>query len=145
MPTGFIGRYLTWIGQGSLDVVEIAAVEAVTTIRAKRLLGEFGSAVVAVRADAAGFATGRLGRGVANFDDAIGGFMAGYSVEHADVTVADSGAFAEVVNYTKGNTHTVWHFGDIRAETGIETFLRAAGLVLRENAGFRSVLAAGRP
>ena len=143
-----------------LDAIEFAAVEAITTIRAKRLLGMFPSTVLAVRPDDEKIASSPT-RGVADFDDAIAVFMSRFAVEHADIVLADSTVLAEAtdsgegrVQYCppcsppvttdrapEGNPYTIWRFGDLRPDTDVETFLQAAELVLRQSPGFRFVLA----
>lgn len=136
-----------------LDAVDFAADEAITTIRAKRLLGIFPSTVLAVRPAAA--------QGIGGFDDAIATFLSHYALEHADVVLTDSTVLAEAIDSgggriqqclpcsppvtrdhaTGGGAYTVWHVGDLRPDAGIETFLQAAELLLRQNPGFRFVLA----
>ncbi len=145
-----------------LDAVDFAAAEAITTIRAKRLLGMFPSTTLAVRPDAEGMGTSAV-QDVGAFDDAIAAFMSRYALEQADVVLADSTALVEAIDSgrgriqhclpcsppvtvtashaSSGDAYTVWHLGDLRPETGIETFLQAAELLLRQNAEFRFVFA----
>lgn len=143
-----------------LDAVDFAAAEAITTIRAKRLLGMFPSTTMAVQPGAEGTTTSAA-QDVGDFDDAIAAFMSRFSLEQADVVLADSTVLVEAIDSgrgliqrclpcsppvttshaTAGEVYTVWHFGDLRPGTGIETFLQAAELLLHQNSAFRFVLA----
>ncbi|NUR59077.1 MAG: glycosyltransferase [Catenulispora sp.] len=143
-----------------LDAIDFAAAEAITTIRAKRLLGMFPSTILAVRPGPEGMATSGA-RDIDDFDEAIAEFMSRYALDQADVVLADSTVLAEAIDggggrmqycppssppvaashATAGDAYTIWHFGDLRPDAGVETFLQAAELLLHQNPEFRFVLA----
>ncbi|HET9168253.1 MAG TPA: glycosyltransferase family A protein [Actinospica sp.] len=129
--------------EAALDAVELTPAEAITTIRAKRLLGEFSSTALCVRPDS-DIAD------AANFDDAIASFAARYALEHADALLAESaprGGSAVVARAGSRRmadpdpARTAWFLGDLRPDAGLETFLAAAEAVLRRERDFRFFVA----
>ena len=151
----------------TFDVVEFssAAGEALTCVRAKRLLGEFAGTVLLVRTgtelDIAGQARHRT---PLTLERAIDDFARDYITAHADGLLTDvtptvierhrSDADAEVGPPLErapiwiapfvpgplgtpalripevGAALTIWHLGEVTPQSGIDTFLDAAQLVL---------------
>lgn len=135
--------------EAALDAVELAPVEAIATVRAKRLLGEFSSTALCVRPDADVAGAADAGADASDVDGAIASFAARYALEHADAVLADSsacGVFAEVARGARrmadpDPARTAWFLGDVRPDAGLETFLDAAEAVLRREPGFRFFVA----
>jgi glycosyltransferase involved in cell wall biosynthesis len=150
----------------ALDVLDFADAggEALTVIRAKRLLGEFSRTVVAVTA--APWSTvshGAAAHEPVRFEAGIDAFAERYCREHADAVIACSAAVAPetgrpddrllvrppaplpdglppLADFEPEAARTVWHLGDLRPGAGLDTLLRAADLVLEREPRFRFVL-----
>src|SRR4051794_13891227 len=115
---------------GDLDVVEFldAGAEGLSTIRAKRLLGEFpGTTLCVVRCPWSTAADGPAAHRPLTADHQFTVFAERYCTEHADVTTAVTTSVAPAASRTGPE---VWRLGAYRPDAGIETFLDAAALVL---------------
>jgi glycogen synthase len=140
------------------DVIEFSSAdaEALTTVRAKRLLGEFTgtSLVVRMGAELEGDTGHRAAR---DLEGSIDDFARSYIATHADtlltdtpVNCSDADVLASVVSSriqvapfvpdplgalvvripALGAAMTIWHLGELRPGSGIDTFLAAARIVL---------------
>ncbi len=134
-------------GKRSLDTVEFldAGAEGLTTIRAKRLLGEFtGTTLVVTRNPWATAEEGPEAHRPARLDRPLTAFAERYCVEHADVVLPP--AVCPPVPATPPGrpdpeaVRLVWWLGPLRPGAGLDTFLAAAARVLEADPGFRFVL-----
>ena len=141
------------------DVVEFSSAtgEALTVVRAKRLLGEFADTALVVRTGSEfEVAAGSPREASLTLEHSIDSFARGYVFAHADVLLTDtpprnaaaleSGvgrAPVEVAPFVPGPRGmpalripevgavlTIWHLGELTPESGIDTFLDAAQIVL---------------
>jgi GT2 family glycosyltransferase/glycosyltransferase involved in cell wall biosynthesis len=143
------------------DVVEFssAAGEALTAIRAKRLLGEFGDTALVVRMGSEfEIAPDSSRELLLTLENSIDSFARDYVLTHADALLTDTPprdvesldaaltvgrAPVEVAPFVPGPRGaptlripevgavlTIWHLGELTAESGIDTFLDAAQIVL---------------
>ncbi|OXM65717.1 glycosyltransferase [Amycolatopsis vastitatis] len=122
---------------GDLDVAEFldAGAEGLTTIRAKRLLGEFpGTTLSVVRCPWSTAADGPAAYRPLTADHQFTVFAERYCAEHADVTTTVTTSVTPVARRTGPG---VWRLGAYRPDAGIETFLEAAALVLDVHPGTR--------
>jgi glycosyltransferase involved in cell wall biosynthesis len=146
---------------GPFDVVEFssAAGEALTCVRAKRLLGEFADTALVVRMGTELEVTPAAPREVSlTLENSIDAFARDYVLAQADALLTDTQprnvvsldapsipgrAPVEVAPFVPGprgvpTLHipevgavlTIWHLGEVTAESGIDTFLDAAQIVL---------------
>jgi glycosyltransferase involved in cell wall biosynthesis len=149
-----------------LDVVEFvdASGEALTVLRAKRLLGEFATArIVVVLSPWASAADGPRESGPVGVDGMITAVAERYCREHADVLLAGSRRAAgcagslpvpvmlrppgpvpvdlpRAVRPRPAAVRTVLRLGTLRPGSGLDVFLRAAEAVLAREPGFRFVV-----
>jgi GT2 family glycosyltransferase/glycosyltransferase involved in cell wall biosynthesis len=149
-----------------LDVVEFvdAGGEALTVLRAKRLLGEFPRTRIAVVLNPwSSAAGGPDGHRPGIVSGLITAFAERYCREHADVLVADSRRTAQCAEPSRAPValrppgpvpgrlprprparpaaaRTVLHLGTVRPGSGVDVFLRAAELLLAQQPGFRFVV-----
>jgi GT2 family glycosyltransferase len=145
----------------SFDVVEFSSAtgEALTAVRAKRLLGEFADTALVVRMGAEFEVTAGTPREMSlSLESSIDSFSREYVLTHADALLTDTpprdvvsleersvGARApvEVAPLLPGPRGvaalripevgavlTIWHLGELNPESGIDTFLKAAEIVL---------------
>jgi GT2 family glycosyltransferase len=143
------------------DVVEFSSAtgEALTTVRAKRLLGEFADTALVVRMGAELEVLPATGREVSlTLENSIDSFAQDYILTHADALLTDTPPHAVgslgapfIVGRTPvhvapflpgprgiptlripevGAVLTIWHLGELTPESGIDTFLEAAQIVL---------------
>ncbi|MEU0529528.1 glycosyltransferase [Amycolatopsis tolypomycina] len=122
---------------GDLDVVEFldAGAEGLSTIRAKRLLGEFGgTTLTVVRCPWSTAGGGPAAHRPLTAEHQFTGFAERYCAEHADVTTAVTTSVTPTASRTRP---AVWRLGAYRPDAGIETFLDAAALVLDAHPGTR--------
>ena len=115
---------------GDLDVAEFldAGAEGLSTIRAKRLLGEFGGTTLSVvRCPWSTAAGGPAAHRPLTAEHQFTAFAERYCAEHADVTTTVATSVTPIANRTRPG---VWRLGAYRPDAGIETFLEAAALVL---------------
>src|SRR5262249_21317790 len=146
-----------------LDALEFADAggEAMTVLRAKRLLGDFATTTIAVTL--APWATAAPGL-PADYGALITAFAERYCREHADAIVATSPLVARGIRrpvllrpplepardrapalvgaapMPEDDSRTVVRLGALRPGAGVETFLRAAEIVLSRAPDFRFVL-----
>ena len=122
---------------GDLDVVEFldAGAEGLSTIRAKRLLGEFGGTTLSVvRCPWSTAAGGPAAHRPLTAEHQFTVFAERYCAEHADVTTTVPTSVPPIASRTRPG---VWRLGAYRPDAGIETFLEAAALVLDVHPGTR--------
>ena len=122
---------------GDLDVAEFldAGAEGLSTIRAKRLLGEFGGTTLrVVRCPWSTAAGGPAAHRPLTAEHQFTGFAERYCTEHADVTTTVTTSVTPTASRTRP---AVWRLGAYRPDAGIETFLEAAALVLDVHPGTR--------
>ncbi len=143
------------------DVVEFssAAGEALTAVRARRLLGEFASTALVVRMGAEFEVVAGIPREVSlTLEKSIDSFARDYVLMHADALLTDTPprdvtsleapsivarAPVRIAPFVPGprGAHTlsipevgavmtIWHLGELTPESGIDTFLDAAQVVL---------------
>ncbi len=143
------------------DVVEFSSStgEALTAVRAKRLLGEFADTALVVRMGAEfEVAAGAPGEMLLTLENSIDSFARDYVLTHADGLLADVAPGdaaslearsiagrrpAEVAPFLPaprgvpalripevGAVLTIWHVGELTPLSGIDTFLGAAQIVL---------------
>jgi glycosyltransferase involved in cell wall biosynthesis len=147
---------------GGLDAAEFsdAGGEALTTLRARRLLGDLAGTTIGVTLEPWSAPSGRAG-----VETALIAFAERYSREHADVVIACSEAAASAAGPLGGRlrmrrpapppavpdraaarppdppaARTVVRFGDLRDGAGLVTFLDAAERVLEREPRWRFVL-----
>jgi Glycosyl transferase family 2/Glycosyl transferases group 1 len=145
----------------SFDVVEFSSAtgEALTAVRAKRLLGEFADTALVVRMGAEFEVTAGTPRDMSlSLESSIDSFSREYVLTHADALLTDTPpgdvvsleersvggrARVEVAPFLPGPRGvpalripevgavlTIWHLGELNPESGIDTFLKAAEIVL---------------
>lgn len=125
---------------GDLDVIEFldAGAEGLSTIRAKRLLGEFpGTTLTVVRCPWSTAADGPAAHRPLTAEHQFTAFAERYCAEHADVTTTVTTSVTPAAGRTRPE---VWRLGAYRPDAGIETFLEAAALVLETHPETRFVL-----
>jgi GT2 family glycosyltransferase/glycosyltransferase involved in cell wall biosynthesis len=154
------------------DVVEFssAAGEALTCVRAKRLLGEFADTALVVRMGAELEVTPVASREVSlTLEKSIDAFARAYVLAQADALLTDTRPRdvvlldaplivgrppVEVAPFVPGpravpTLHipevgailTIWHLGEVTAESGIDTFLDAAQIVLADEPQAKFIVA----
>jgi GT2 family glycosyltransferase len=153
------------------DVVEFSSIngEALTAVRAKRLLGEFADTALVVRMGVEFEVTRGTPREVSlTLEHSIDAFAAGYVLTHADALLTDTPprdvgsldasvarrAPIEVAPFVPGPhgvptmripevgaVLTMWHLGELSQESGIDTFLDAAQIVLANEPQARFIVA----
>ncbi|HWF40947.1 MAG TPA: hypothetical protein VN683_02575, partial [Acidothermaceae bacterium] len=140
------------------DVVEFSSLngEALTAVRAKRLLAEFANTALVVRMGAEVEVAPGTPREVSlTLENSIDSFARDYVLAHADALLTDtpprdidaaSGAARAPIHVAPfvpgprgvptlripevGAVLTIWHLGELTPESGIDTFLDAAQIVL---------------
>jgi GT2 family glycosyltransferase/glycosyltransferase involved in cell wall biosynthesis len=148
-------------GEQPFDVVEFSSAggEALTAVRAKRLLGEFADTALVVRMGAEfEVAAGMPYEVSLTLENSIDSFARDYVLAHADALLTDTPprdveslqarsvgrrAPFQVAPFVPGPRGvpalrvpevgavlTIWHLGELTAESGIDTFLDAAQIVL---------------
>ncbi|MCT9930237.1 glycosyltransferase [Planotetraspora sp. A-T 1434] len=155
--------YDTLREHGPFDVIEFSHTggEALTVLRARRLLGEFASATIAVTLTPWHSATGagaRSGPGAhrpVTYHSMIAEFAEGYCRARADVVIAESVAVARTSSRPvtlrrpsppdlpgKGMSEerTVLRLGALHPGSGVEAFLRAAERVAEKDPDLRFTL-----
>lgn len=156
----------------AFDVVEFSSAngEALTAVRAKRLLGEFARTALVVRMGAEFEITASTPREVSlTLEDSIDSFSRDYVLTHADALLADTRprdvrslearpvverapvAVAPFVPGPRGvpalhipevgAALTIWHLGELNPESGIDVFLDAAQIVLAHEPRARFLVA----
>lgn len=129
-----------------LDIVEFlnAGAEGLSTIRARRLLGEFPATTIAVaRCPWATIDDDPAANRPLTVADRFTAFAERYCTEHADVAHAvEVPVETPVGSSPRGWTspREVWRLGAYRPAAGIDTFLAAAGLILDADPYVRFVL-----
>jgi GT2 family glycosyltransferase len=152
------------------DVVEFSSVngEALTAVRAKRLLGEFADTALVVRMGAEfEVARGMQREASLTLENSIDSFARDYVLTHADALLTDTrprdgsldALFAghapvEIAPFVPGPRGvpmlripevgavlTIWHLGELTPESGIDTFLDAAQIVLANEPRARFIVA----
>lgn len=142
------------------DVVEFSSVngEALTAVRAKRLLGEFANTALVVRMGAELEVAPGTREVSLTLENSIDSFARDYVLTHADALLTDTPprdvgsldaalvvgrAPIQVAPFVPGPRGvptlripevgavlTIWHLGEVTPESGIDTFLEAAQIVL---------------
>ena len=149
------------------DVVEFssAAAEALTAVRAKRLLGEFASTSLVVRMGAELEGDGTAPRSAPlDLERSVDDHARTYIATHADTLLTDTavadapGLLAssriEVAPFVPdplgirtlripefGAALTIWHLGEVRPGSGIDTFLDAANIVVSHEPRAKFIIA----
>ncbi len=151
------------------DVVEFSSVngEALTAVRAKRLLGEFAQTALIVRMGAELEAAPGTPREMSlTLEHSIDAFAHDYVLTHADALLTDTPPrdVDPALGMTRAPIHiapfvpgprgvpalhipevgavlTVWHLGELTPESGIDTFLEAAQIVLANEPKARFIVA----
>jgi GT2 family glycosyltransferase/glycosyltransferase involved in cell wall biosynthesis len=153
------------------DVVEFSSVngEALTAVRAKRLLGEFTDTALVVRMGAEfEIAPGMPSEASLTLEHSIDSFARDYVLTHADALLTDTPphhddsldalvaghAPIEIAPFIPGPrgvpmlripevgaVRTIWHLGELTPESGIGTFLDAAQIVLAKEPQARFIVA----
>lgn len=152
------------------DVVEFssAAGEALTAVRAKRLLREFADTALVVRMGAEfEVVAGAQSEASLTLENSINSFARDYVLVHADALLTDTPpgdvasrhspgerAPVEIAPFLPGPRGvpalripelgavlTIWHLGELTPQSGIETFLDAARIVLAHEPLARFIVA----
>ena len=151
------------------DVVEFSSLngEALTAVRAKRLLGEFANTALVVRMGAElEIAPGTPREVSLTLENSIDSFARDYVLAHADALLTDTPprdinapprvarAPIHVAPFVPGPRGvptlripevgavlTIWHLGELTPESGIDTFLDAAQIVLANEPQARFIVA----
>ena len=151
------------------DVVEFSSGngEALTAVRAKRLLAEFADTALVVRLGAEfELAPGMPREASLTLENSIDSFARDYVLTHADALLTDVpprdfGAALDVKRAPiqlapfmpgprgvptlripeVGAVLTIWHLGELTPESGIDTFLEAAQIVLANQPEARFIVA----
>ena len=154
------------------DVVEFssAAGEALTAVRAKRLLGEFASTALVVRMGAEFEVAANTPREVSlTLETSIDSFARDYVLTHADALLTDTvprdvvsldaaptvaRAPVQIAPFASGPRGvptmsipevgavlTIWHLGELSPASGIDTFLEAAQVVLAKEPNAKFIVA----
>ncbi|HTC68802.1 MAG TPA: glycosyltransferase [Acidothermaceae bacterium] len=153
------------------DVIEFssAAAEALTTVRAKRLLGNFAgtSLVVRMGTELEGDVAARR-HAARDLESSIDDYARSYIAKHADTLLTDTpinlpdadvlapavGSRIHVAPFVPdplgapvlripefGAAMTIWHLGEVRPGSGIDAFLDAARIVLDSEPRAKFVIA----
>ncbi|HZV26548.1 MAG TPA: glycosyltransferase [Acidothermaceae bacterium] len=151
------------------DVVEFSSVngEALTAVRAKRLLGQFADTALVVRMGAElEVAQGTRREVSLTLENSIDSFARDYVLAHVDALLTDTPprGIDTALGATRAPIHiapfvpgprgvptlripevgallTIWHLGELTPESGIDTFLDAAQIVLASEPRARFIVA----